>query len=56
MEKRILIVEDDVTFGTMLKTWFAKNSWEPTWVTKVELAKQEFQNVSVRFEYNRIAF
>lgn len=46
MEKRILIVEDDVTFGTMLKTWFAKNSWEPTWVTKVELAKQEFQNVS----------
>ncbi|MBR4156826.1 MAG: sigma-54-dependent Fis family transcriptional regulator [Bacteroidales bacterium] len=46
MEKRILIVEDDVTFGTMLKTWVAKNSWEPTWVTKVELAKQEFQNVS----------
>lgn len=45
MKKRILIVEDDVTFGTMLKTWFAKNSWEPTWVTKVELAKQEFQNV-----------
>lgn len=46
MEKRILIVEDDVTFGTMLKTWFAKNSWEPTWVTKVEMAKQEFLNVS----------
>jgi two-component system response regulator HydG len=46
MKKRILIVEDDVTFGTMLNTWFAKNSWDATWVSKVELAKQEFQNTS----------
>ena len=42
MEKRILILEDDVTFGTMLKTWFAKNSWETKWVSKVEQAKLEF--------------
>ncbi len=46
MKKRILIVEDDVTFGTMLNTWFTKNSWNATWVSKVELAKQEFQNTS----------
>lgn len=46
MKKRILVVEDDVAFGTMLNTWFAKNSWDPIWVSKVELAKQEFQNSS----------
>lgn len=44
MKKRILIVEDDVTFGTMLNTWFTKNSWDAIWVSKVELAKLEFQN------------
>ena len=44
MKKRILIVEDDVTYGTMLKTWFAKNSWDAIWVSKVELAKLEFKN------------
>lgn len=42
MKRRILILEDDVTFGTMLETWFAKNSWETTWVSKVEQAKLEF--------------
>ena len=46
MEKRILILEDDVTFGTMLKTWFSKNSWETTWTSKVEQAKLEFQHNS----------
>ena len=46
MEKRILILEDDVTFGTMLKTWFTKNSWETTWTSKVEQAKLEFQHNS----------
>lgn len=44
MKKHILIVEDDVTFGTMLKAWFDKNSWKTTWVSKVELAKNESQN------------
>ncbi|MBR5147489.1 MAG: sigma-54-dependent Fis family transcriptional regulator [Bacteroidales bacterium] len=44
--KRILILEDDVTFGTMLKTWFSNNSWETTWVSKVEQAKLEFQDNS----------
>ncbi len=46
MAKRILIVEDDVTFGTMLNTWFTKNSWDAKWVSKIELAKLEFQNAS----------
>ena len=46
MKKRILILEDDVTFGTMLKTWFAKNSWDTTWVSKVEQAKSEFADKS----------
>ena len=46
MKQRILILEDDVTFGTMLKTWFTKNSWETTWVSKVEQAKQEFQDTT----------
>lgn len=44
MKKRILIVEDDVAYGTMLKTWFTKNSWEASWVSKVEQAKLKFQN------------
>lgn len=44
MKKHILIVEDDVTFGTMLKAWFDKNSWKTTWVSKIELAKIESQN------------
>lgn len=41
--KRILIIEDDASFGMMLKTWFTKNSWETVWVSKVEQAKLEFQ-------------
>lgn len=44
MKRRILIVEDDVTFGTMLKTWFTKQEWETTWVSKVDTAKLEFSN------------
>ncbi len=44
MKKRILIVEDDVAYGTMLKTWFTKNSWEASWVSKLEQAKLKFQN------------
>ena len=46
MKQRILILEDDVTFGTMLKTWFTKNSWETTWVSKVEQAKSEFADTT----------
>ena len=44
MMRRILILEDDVTFGTMLKTWFTKNSWDVVLTTKVEQAKLEFSD------------
>ena len=42
MKKHILLLEDDVSYGTMLKTWFEKKSWKASWVSKVELAKLEF--------------
>ena len=44
MMRRILILEDDVTFGTMLKTWFTKNSWDVVLTSKVEQAKLEFSD------------
>ena len=46
MNRRILIVEDDVAFGTMLQKWFQKNGWNPTLVSKIEQAVNEL-NVSV---------
>ena len=42
--RRILILEDDVTFGTMLMTWFTKNSWDVVLTSKVEQAKLEFSD------------
>lgn len=44
MIRRILILEDDITFGTMLKTWFTKNSWDVVLTSKVEQAKLEFSD------------
>ncbi|MBE6337710.1 MAG: sigma-54-dependent Fis family transcriptional regulator [Lentimicrobiaceae bacterium] len=44
MMRRILILEDDVTFGTMLKTWFTKNLWDVVLTSKVEQAKLEFSD------------
>lgn len=38
MSKKILIVDDDVAFGVMLKTWFQKNSWEPVLASDLEEA------------------
>ena len=40
MSKKILIVDDDVTFGVMLKTWFQKNSWETDLAASLERALQ----------------
>ena len=40
MSKKILIVDDDVTFGVMLKTWFQKNNWETDLVASLEKALQ----------------
>lgn len=40
MLRRILIVDDDVAFGVMLKTWFGKNNWEAMLVSSLEQALQ----------------
>ena len=41
MKHRILIVEDDVAFGTMLKGWLERNGYEALLCSKVIAAKQE---------------
>lgn len=41
MSKRILILEDDASYAVMLKTWFSKNNWSVSFVSKVESARQE---------------
>lgn len=38
MSKRILIVDDDVAFGVMLKTWFERNGWEVALASTLEQA------------------
>ena len=40
MSKSILIVDDDVAFGVMLKTWFQKKDWVTTLVTSLDKALQ----------------
>lgn len=40
MSKKILIVDDDVAFGVMLKTWFQKNSWTADLVSTRDKALQ----------------
>lgn len=40
MSKSILIVDDDVAFGVMLKTWFQKKDWGATLVANLDKALQ----------------
>ena len=40
MSKKILIVDDDVAFGVMLKTWFQRNGWETVLSANLEHAIQ----------------
>ena len=40
---KILIVEDDVAFGAMLKNWFDRNNFEALLLSGVEQAKKELQ-------------
>ena len=40
MSRRIRIVDDDVAFGVMLRTWFQKNSWEAVLISSLEQALQ----------------
>lgn len=41
MVQKILIIDDDVAFGTMLQSWFRRNGFEPVLCTKVESTKVE---------------
>lgn len=41
MEHKILIVEDDFAFGTMLKGWFKRNGYQSVLCQSVESAKDE---------------
>ena len=41
MNTKILIVEDDASFGLMIKTWLNKNGYEAVLSTHYEQAKTE---------------
>ena len=41
MKSKILIIEDDVAFGAMLKGWFIRNNFEAVLCTKIADAKSE---------------
>jgi len=43
MKPKILILEDDVAFGTMLKGWFERTGYEATLRLTVATAKQELE-------------
>ena len=46
MVRKILLVEDDTSFGLILQTWFKKNSFDCTLVSTMEAAKKEIINHS----------
>ena len=41
MKCRILVVEDDATFGMMIQTWLKKNGYEVVLASRYEQAKTE---------------
>lgn len=41
MARKILIVEDDITFGKMLESWFERNGFNGVFLSKVKDAKKE---------------
>ena len=41
MSKKILIVDDDVAFGVMLRTWFQKRGWEVSLASSLDGALHE---------------
>ena len=50
MKRRILILEDDIAFGAMLKGWLERNDYETQLCSKVSAAKQEL----AKSKYNLI--
>ncbi|MCL2681894.1 MAG: sigma-54 dependent transcriptional regulator [Bacteroidales bacterium] len=47
MMKKILIVEDDISFGLMLETWFKKNGYDAQTASSVDRAKKMLKETSV---------
>ena len=43
MKSKILIIEDDVAFGAMLKAWFVRNGYESLVCPNITVAKQELK-------------
>ncbi|MCD8174230.1 MAG: sigma-54 dependent transcriptional regulator [Alistipes sp.] len=43
---KILIIEDDITFGTILRKWFEKNGYSPQLVTRAADARAVFEKES----------
>ena len=50
MEKKVLIIEDDISFGQMLLKWFERNNYEAELCGSIEAAKVAF----VKSEYDLI--
>ena len=44
MKSKILVVEDDASFGMMILTWLKKNGYEAVLATRFEQAKIEISN------------
>ena len=44
MKCRILVVEDDASFGMMIQTWLKKNGYEAVLASRFEQAKNEISN------------
>ncbi len=44
MKRRILVVEDDASFGMMILTWLKKNGFETVLASRYEQAKMEIAN------------
>ena len=47
MMKAILIVEDDITFGMMLKTWLGKKGFEVSSVSNIARARKHIESQAV---------
>ena len=47
MMSSILIVEDDITFGMMLKTWLGKKGFEVSSVSNIARARKHIESQSV---------
>ena len=47
MMSSILIVEDDITFGMMLKTWLGKKGFEVSSVSNIARARKHIESQTV---------